>query len=150
MEFSNTNYQVHTLKLYEDINCQKTEDDGNGILYMCKTQCTKKTSDPSKEDLLSKGTQDSISFAIPQGDYLFVQGFLPAGVAPFSEDGTPAEEMFSASNALFLDFLWQELEMIDDDIFVRLLLHEGDYVDKKTGEKKSAGTVFQLFRRTHL
>ncbi|MBQ0004218.1 MAG: hypothetical protein KBT21_11855 [Treponema sp.] len=150
MELSQINYEVHTLKLYEDIICQKSEDNGSGILYMCRTQCTKKTTEPSKEDLLSKGTQEGITFSIPKGDYLFVQGFLKADTQPFSKEGIPAEEMFDASNALFLEFLWRELEMIDDDIFVRLLLHEGDYIDKKTGEKKSAGTVFQLFRRTHL
>ena len=150
MEQSNTNYQVHPLQLFEDIQCGKTEDTGSGILYMCKTTCTEKSLEPSKTDLLSNGTQENISFSIPKGDYLFVQGFVTSEVKPFNNDGSPADALFDAADALFLEFLWRELPQNDENIFVRLLLHEGDYVDKATGEKKSAGTVFQLFRRTSL
>ena len=150
MDEKAVNYQVHTLKLFEDIKCGKSEDTGNGILYMCRTNCTQKTLEPSRNDLLSKAIQKDIEFVIPKGDYLFVQGFLGPDVKPFDEDLTPAQEMYDASSALFLDFLWRELSQDDDRIFVRLLLHEGEYTDKATGQKKSAGTVFQLFRRTSL
>ena len=150
MDETSINYQVHTLKLFEDINCEKSEDLENGILYMCTTRCTEKMLEPSKDDLLSSSTQENIEFKIPEGDYLFVQGFLGPDTKPFDEGGIPAKEMYDAANALFLDFLWRELPQNDDRIFVRLLLHEGEYTDKATGQKKSAGTVFQLFRRTSL
>ena len=142
--------EVHTLQLFQDIQCGKDVDSGNGILYECKSISDLKILEPSNEQLLSCGTQEDIDFTIPQGDYLFVQGFLPPERNAFLPDGKPDELLFAAANALFLEFLWKELSPEDDTTYVRLLLHEGDYVDKATGEKKSAGTVFQLFRRTVL
>jgi hypothetical protein len=140
---------VKKLELYEAIKCGTVEDTGNGILRTCITQVTKKNMNPSTADCLSACTSsgNDNSSSIPSGLYLFCQGFLPPDIPAFSNDGSPAASIAEAALALWLEFIWEEKEPENTTVYVRLLLHEGEYTDKTTGQKKSTGTVFQLFRR---
>jgi hypothetical protein len=87
--------------------------------------------------------------SIPAGTYFFLQDFLPPEREAFSADGKPDETVYKAAEELWLEYVWQEKEPADNTVYVRLLTHEGDYTDKTTGQKKSAGLVFQLFRRNN-
>ena len=140
---------ARNLVLYEDIICGSDTDSGSGILRLCTSSVTKRDMEPSPQMYLSACTDpmSMSSFSIPAGAYLFIQGFLADGTNPFSADFTPAAELYRAAEELWLEFVWQEKDPADPSVYVRILEHEGDYTDKVTGQKKSAGLVFQLFRR---
>jgi hypothetical protein len=140
---------VRNLVLYEDIVCGTTDDTGSGLLRICSASVTKRNISPKPEEYLSNCEQfiPHRQLSIPSGTYFFIQEFLQSDRRVFSAGGTPDEAVYKAAEELWLEFLWQETEPADNTVYVRILLHEGDYTDKTTGEKKSAGLVFQLFRR---
>jgi hypothetical protein len=141
---------VRNLVLYEDIVCNTTEDNGNGLLRICTARVTKRDMEPTREQYLSAcaGFEKDTIIPIPAGTYLFIQGFLNQGKDAFDSHGNPASELYEAAEALWLEFVWQEKEPADTTVYVRILTHEGDYTDTASGQKKSAGLVFQLLRRT--
>ncbi|MCK9169695.1 MAG: hypothetical protein M0P01_04710 [Treponema sp.] len=140
---------VKKLVLYDDIVCSTTDDTGSGILRICSASVTKHNMEPKPEEYLSKYKQYAagMSSSIPAGSYFFIQGLLQPDRQIFSDDGTPDETVYKAAEELWLEYVWQEIEPVDNTVYVRILTHEGDYTDKTTGQKKSAGQVFQLFRR---
>ncbi|MFA6855920.1 MAG: hypothetical protein WCR31_01810 [Treponema sp.] len=140
---------VKNLILYEDIVCGTTDDTGSGILRICSASVTKHNLEPKPEEYLSKYRQyaSGRQLSIPAGTYFFLQGLLQPGHQTFLTDGTPDEIVYKAAEELWLEYVWQEIEPVDNTVYVRILTHEGDYTDKITGQKKSAGQVFQLFRR---
>ncbi|HAH63189.1 MAG TPA: hypothetical protein DCL73_13955 [Treponema sp.] len=137
------------LVLYEDIVCGTTDDTGSGILRICSASVTKRDMSPEPEEYLSNCEQCAPGgqLSVPAGTYFFIQGFLQPGRRIFAADGTPDEAVYKAAEELWLEYVWQETEPADNTVYVRILTHEGDYADKTTGQKKSAGLVFQLFRR---
>ena len=143
---------VKNLVLFEDIMCGATDDDGNGLLRVCTTSVTKRDMTPAPHAYLSdcEKVQPGIYSAIPSGSYYFVQSYLAPDEVPFTETGTPAPALYAAAEELWLEFVWQEKEPADNTVYVRILTHEGEYTDKTTGQKKSAGLVFQLFRRINI
>ncbi len=140
---------VKKLVLYEDIVCGTTDDTGSGILRICSASVTKRNMSPKPEEYLSNCRQSAPGgrLSVPAGTYFFIQGFLQPGRGAFAADGTPDEEVYKAAAELWLEYVWQETEPADNTVYVRILTHEGEYADKTTGQKKSAGLVFQLFRR---
>jgi hypothetical protein len=140
---------VRKLVLYEDIVCGTTEDTGGGLLRLCRAAVTKRDMAPQRASYLSHCDPFTAgdTASVPAGTYLFIQGFLSPGIQAFDDCGTPAEALYDAAEELWLEFVWQETEPSDETVYVRILTHEGEYTDKATGEKKSAGLVFQLFRR---
>lgn len=139
---------VRKLELFEDILCGETEDTGNGILYCCTASVTKKDMNPAPDSCLSaRAEKNTCGYTISAGHYFLIQDFLPPEVQPFNEAGIPCSQITDAALELWLEFVWQEAEPADQNVFVRIFLHEGEYTDTATGQKKSAGTVFQLLRR---
>lgn len=140
---------VKKLVLYEDIVCGTTDDTGSGILHICSASVTKRNMSPKQEEYLSNCGQfvSGGRLSVPAGTYFFIQGFLQPGLRAFAADGTPDEAVYKAAEELWLEYVWQETEPADNVVYVRVLTHEGEYADKTTGQKKSAGLVFQLFRR---
>ena len=127
-------YVIRNLKLYEPLACHGVEVEDGGILFICSTEATVKTSvppdgvyiklDKEKSDALTEET----SF-IPSDDYLFVQGVL------FPEDnGFPVtQEVLDAAEQLWLEFLWTEKKPASNTIYLRVL-------------KEEHGHVFQVMR----
>jgi hypothetical protein len=140
-------YAVRKLKLYTAIHCAIDTDDGNGMLKICTSVSDKKNLEVKRETYLVTCPEPARNTEIPKGDYLFVQGFLPPDRAAFADE-KPAPELITAAEELWLEFLWEDFTPADTIVYVRFLLHENEYTDTATGEKKSAGTVFQLYRRT--
>ena len=153
--------QARYAEIYNDIVCGKTEDSGDGILRIAKTLTTKSNLEPNETDYISecKNSDTQENFTIPKGNYYLIQDFVlgedavlfsdvPAvGVANALTGTKPVEQIIEAAKTLWLEFIWQDAEPADDIIYVRIFLHEGEVEDKKTGEVKSAGLVFQLLRR---
>ena len=143
---------VKSLVLFEDIICGTTDDDGSGLLRVCTSSVTKRDMNPAPNTYLSdcEPVQPGSLSAIPAGSYFFVQSYLPPDVVPFTESGKPAATLYTAAEELWLEFVWQEKEPAGNTVYVRILTHEGEYTDKATGQKKSAGLVFQLFRQINV
>jgi hypothetical protein len=139
---------VRKLALYEDIVCGTTDDTGSGLLRICSASVTGRCMSPEPEEYLSNCEQFEAGtrLRIPAGTYFFIQGFSRREPL-FAPDGTPCESVYKAAEELWLEYVWQETEPVDNTVYVRILPHEGDYIEKSTGQKKSAGLVFQLFRR---
>jgi hypothetical protein len=142
---------VKKLVLFEDIMCGTTDDDGSGLLRVCTSSITRRDMSPKPNAYLSdcEPVQPDTHSAIPAGSYFFVQSYLPDEV-PFTESGKPAPALYTAAEELWLEFVWQEKEPDGNTVYVRLLTHEGEFTDNATGQKKSAGLVFQLFRRINI
>jgi hypothetical protein len=140
---------VKKLVLFEDIMCGTTDDDGSGLLRVCTSSVTRRDMNPTPNACLSncEPVQPGKHSVIPAGSYFFIQSFLPPNEIPFTERGKPASVLYTAAEELWLEFVWQEKEPASNTVYVRILTHEGEYTDKATGEKKSAGLVFQVFRR---
>lgn len=128
------NYQVKVLTLYKDLCFSKKESENLESLFVYKNLVSKNNLEPQlslflqdevfcgyKSDIESKYLEDGDY--IPEGKYLFVQGF--------SSEFT---DFLKATESIFLEALWQEIEFCDDKVFLRKL-------------KENEKTVFQVFRR---
>lgn len=138
--------EIKYLELFEDIVCEGEKCAENGFLRLCTASAQKKNLDPAPSDCLSRCLPEG-GGRIPAGRYLFAQGFLPPDERPFSDDGDPAPAVRSAAADLWLEFLWRDAEPADRTVYVRLLTGGPQTAASVQGQKKSAGTVFQLFRR---
>jgi hypothetical protein len=128
-------YEIHYLELYEPLVCGVQSDNGNGRVIQCTAAVTKKNMDPKPEEYIEQSSDNTGT--IPSGHYFFVQGFIPSSREPFLSTGRPCAEIAEAAQSLWLEFVWQEKTPDGSGIYLRIL-HEDI--------KKSAGTVFQLFR----
>lgn len=128
------NYQIKTLTLFQDLCFSKEEKENNESLYIYETKVDKNNLEPELELFLQNevfcGYKTEINSKdlhegdyIPVGKYLFVQGVA-----------SDFNSFLKASEAVFLEALWQEKEFIDNKVYLRKLLE---------GEK----SVFQVFRQ---
>jgi len=141
-------YIVRNLTLYQNIICGADQDNGNGILYTCSASVSKRSMNPAAEECLAYQKKDCnlTENILPAGTYLFVQGYIQPGIQAISAAGIPAQELYDAALALWLEFVWQEITPPDSTVYVRLLVPE-EIQNISDEQKKSAGTVFQLYRR---
>ncbi len=139
------NYQVKNVELYNAIICDKEIDNGNGILRLCTTTTTLKNLEPQKKDFIKFDCIPTI-LEIPKGCYLFVQGLIKEDA--FTNKKIPHIELYKAAEELWLEFLWQNIKPLNNKIYVRLLLNENNFENPSTGQKKTAGIIFQLYRQT--
>jgi len=128
-------YDVKKLMLFEDIFYSENADSINSekmTKYISKV--SKKDMNPKLEDYLtspvfcgfiSSSKTDGQS-SIPKGTYAFIQSIFES-----------EESVFKAAEALWLECVWQEYELVDNFIYLREIPH---------GDKM----VFQLFRQINV
>jgi hypothetical protein len=118
-------YTIHALHLHRDITLPENgpAPDGTTKLYAYRSLVAKNDLEPTKADHLAGRTPVR---EIGAGQYLFTQGPLP--------DEKEEEAFRDAAEAIWLEALWQEAELADDKVYVRILAEDSK-------------TVFQVFRR---
>jgi len=104
--------------------------DGTIALFEYESLVAKNDLEPAPGDHLSGGKPIT---TIPAGKYLFTQGITTAETDP-KRPGAMTERSFrDASEAVWLESLWQETDLKNQRILVRILSEENK-------------TVFQIFR----
>lgn len=117
---------------------------GERLTRFC-TQVNIKNLEPTDEQYLCQGefcgygipsnTDGSIEVELPEGMDASSLQCIPAGTYGFVQsDYASDKNPIKAAEALWLEFLWEEWEAADDQIYLRELPHGNT-------------TVFQLFRR---
>lgn len=120
-------YIIRTLKLNKLISNVKDtiSDDGTSAILAYRSLVKKNDLEPAKEDHLYGGENEE---TIPEGTYLFTQGpSLP------TDRALRIEAFRDASEALWLESLWLEVEFKTDRILVRIL-------------SEDSKEIFQVFR----
>lgn len=110
-------YEIKKLVLFQPLFFSLENTDSQDKMTKFTTKATKKNISPNLDEYLvdpsfcggatEKGSED-----IPKGTYLFLQGTF-----------STTQELNKAAEALWLEMLWQELDPLDDIIYVRELAH---------------------------
>lgn len=110
-------YEIKKLVLFQPLffSVQSTNSQEKMTIYTSKA--TKKNIAPQLEEYLTNpifcgGASDKKDKEIPKGIYLFLQGNF-----------STTQQLNNAAEALWLEMLWQELDPLDDKIYIRELVH---------------------------
>ena len=128
-------FDIKKLTLYKNLRYSLTAEnsDKNESLKIYTNAVMKNNMNPRKEDYLKEPVD--CGFAVPLDSQEQPQEtVLPAGQYLFVQGNAEKDDMATAAEELWLESLWQEIELEPQKVFVRNLTEDGR-------------TVFQIFRQ---
>lgn len=131
------NFTVHSLKLHRNILFPQDtlSEDGTIAVFLYSSMVKPNELEPQDDQQLTGSPQKA---SISAGDYLFAQGLLKEPFEPHSLPTKQHEALFRlCAKELWLESLWREISLLNQDIFVRILSEDNKI-------------VFQVFRPVHL
>ena len=128
-------FDIKKLTLYKDLRYSQTAENLNRdeSLMIYTNGVLKNNMNPDKADYLKEPLD--CGFAIPlDSEEQPKETLLPAGQYLFVQGNAEKDDMATAAEELWLESLWQEVELDPQKVFVRNITEDGR-------------TVFQIFRK---
>lgn len=126
-------FSIKKLTLYKNLRYSRTEPFAGEKLIIFTNGITKKNMNPSLDAYLTEPKEcgNAVSITSPESE---CETLIPADTYLFVQGIEEKEDVRQAAETLWLESLWQEIELDRHTVFMRILTEDGK-------------NIFQLFRK---